>query len=158
MPPSIPKSSRAGLITAAGHLLTVLFVTSAIFAIYFSVQFQKETELYTNYQKQYNGVVSDAAFQSPQFQALKALSTDNSTPYAGQTVLDVALKQRDDLASAITGAPADADAASENRRKHAAIRREKCQGIRAGDGSAKGIDQRDQPIGRSRERQATAGE
>src|SRR4051812_20443406 len=79
MPPISTQGSRAGLVSGL-VVFTILFVTSTIFAIYFNVQFQKTMKDFNDYKKQYNGVVADTAFTTPQFSALMAL---RSAPDSG---------------------------------------------------------------------------
>lgn len=104
MPPINNQGSRAPLITTL-VIFTILFVTATIFAIYFNVQLQESQRLFNDYKKTYNGVVADTAFNTPEFTALKTLAADQSGGMNRATVLDVALKQRNDLAQAITGVP-----------------------------------------------------
>jgi hypothetical protein len=105
MPPINTQGSRAPLITTL-VVFTILFVTATIFAIYFNVQLQESQRLFNDYKKNYNGVVADTAFNTPEFTALKTLAADQSSGFNRSTVLDIALKQRNDLAQAITGTPA----------------------------------------------------
>lgn len=103
MPPINTQGSRAGLITAL-VIFTILFVTSAIFAIYFNVQLTHQTEAFTNYKKQYTDIVSENALVGNDVSTLKALRSDGNSGYTpNDTVFDIVLKQRNDLIQLITG-------------------------------------------------------
>lgn len=108
MPPINTQGSRAGLVTGL-VIVSILCITSLVFAIYFNTQLRATEQEYTNYKKNYNGVVSDAAFTTPDFTTLQAMKSDPASGFtASDTVFDMAIKQRNDLAEAITGAPGDA--------------------------------------------------
>src|SRR4051812_47414315 len=111
MPPIAPQGSRSGLVSAL-VVFTILFVTATIFAIYFNVQLRSKEQDFENYKKQYHDVVAETAFSTPEFTALQALKQDASAGYADSSIMDIALKQRSDLAQAITGAPGDPAAAT----------------------------------------------
>ncbi|HSV14285.1 MAG TPA: hypothetical protein VLI90_08495 [Tepidisphaeraceae bacterium] len=111
MPPITPQGSRTGLLTSL-VIFVILFVTATIFAIYFNVQLRSKEQDFEHYKLQYKDVVADTAFSTPEFTSLQALKTDTSNPtYADMSILDIALKQRADLAQAITGTPGDPAAA-----------------------------------------------
>src|ERR1700722_4307299 len=107
MPPINTQGSRASLVTAV-VVFVILFVASAIFAIYFNVQLRSTEKEYSDYKKNYNGVVADTAFTTPEFTALQSLKSDSTSGYTqNDSIMDIALRQRDALALAITGAAAD---------------------------------------------------
>jgi hypothetical protein len=103
MPPINTQGSRASLVTAV-VVFVILFVASAIFAIYFNVQLRSTEKEYSDYKKNYNGVVADTAFTTPEFTALQSLKSDSTS---GDSIMDIALRQRDALAQAITGGAVD---------------------------------------------------
>ncbi len=107
MPPINTQGSRASLVTAV-VVFVILFVASAIFAIYFNVQLRSTDKEYSDYKKNYNGIVADTAFQTPEFTALQSLKSDSTSGYtANDTIFDIALRQRDALAQSITGGAVD---------------------------------------------------
>ena len=107
MPPINTPGSRASLVTAV-VAFAILFVTSAIFAIYFEVKFSATELALADAQKQTTGIYSEAAASSPEVVALQSLKTDPASGFnANSTVMDMALQQRDELAQDITGAAPD---------------------------------------------------
>ncbi len=107
MPPINPQGSRASLVTAV-VVFTILFVTSTIFAIYFNVQLRANEKDYSDYKKQYNGVVDPNALSTPELTALQSLRNDPNSGYTqSDTVMDIALRQRDALQQAIAGTTSD---------------------------------------------------
>jgi len=96
MPPIAPQSSRTGLLTTL-VIFVILFVTAAIFAIYFNVQLRATEQRLLDKNKEYTNVVADTAFTTPEFMALQTLQSDPQ--YASDKVFDIALKQRNDLAA-----------------------------------------------------------
>ena len=111
MPPINQQGSRSGLVTSV-VIFAVLFVTAAIFAIYFNVQLKATEADFTNYKKQYNGVVSDSTFTTPAFAALQTAKGDPTTSMGATDVFDLAVKQRDALAASIAGTRGDTAAAT----------------------------------------------
>lgn len=110
MPPINTQGSRSGLITAV-VIFAVLFVTAVIFAIYFDVQLKASSADFTNYKKQYNGVVSESDLTTPQFAELQTLKNSSDKSMNAVDVFDLAVKQRNALAAAITGTHGDYTAA-----------------------------------------------
>jgi hypothetical protein len=107
MPPINTQGSRGGLVTALAAF-TILFVTAAIFAIYFNVQLSATKLEFDNYKKNYNGIVSETELSTPDIATLQALKTDSSSGYSpNDTVMDIALKQRGALTQDITGSAVD---------------------------------------------------
>ena len=107
MPPINTQGSRASLVTAV-VVFVILFVASAIFAIYFNVQLRATEKDYSDYKKNYNGVVADSAFTTPEFTALQSLKSDSTSGYTNNdSLMDIALRQRDALATAISGTAPD---------------------------------------------------
>jgi len=107
MPPINTQGSRASLVSAV-VVFVILFVASAIFAIYFNVQLRATEKDYSDYKKNYNGVVADTAFTTPEFTALQSLKGDPNSGYTNNdSIMDIALRQRDALALAITGGAVD---------------------------------------------------
>jgi hypothetical protein len=115
MPPINQQGSRAGLVTAL-VVFTILFVTAAIFAIYFSVQLQHNEQDFKAYKLTYNGIVSETAMTTPDVVALQAQKTDPNS-----TVLDLALAQRNQLAQAVNGTTDVASAQKDLTVKLAAV-------------------------------------
>ncbi len=96
MPPVGPQGSRGGLITAV-VVFTILFVTSTIFAIYFGVDDSKKTELLTTQTNRTKEIYSAQDMFNPLYKAI----TKNPRP--GQTVLQVAFQDSQNLAELIGG-------------------------------------------------------
>jgi hypothetical protein len=107
MPPINTQGSRGGLVSAL-VAFTILFVTAAILAIYFNVQLSATKLEYTNYKKNYNGIVAETALSTPDITAIQALKTDSANGFGpNDTVMDIALKQRGELSKDITGGSSD---------------------------------------------------
>jgi hypothetical protein len=113
MPPINTQGSRGGLVTAL-VVFTILFVTAAIFAIYFNVQLRAVELDLTNNKKTYNDVVREAELGTSDMSALQALKADPSSGMASETLMGIALKQRGDLTKDITGGSGDAMAAQKS--------------------------------------------
>jgi hypothetical protein len=96
-PPLNPQGSRAGLITAV-VVLSILFVTSAIFAFYFSAENnKKEASLKTTTEK-LNQYANGEAQGDPAVAALL-----EGRPDPSQSAIQVALTKLGNLAKAVTG-------------------------------------------------------
>jgi hypothetical protein len=108
MPPiNQPGSQTARLITTV-VVFVILFVTASIFAIYFNVQQRATQRDYDDFKKTYQGVANDQGMTAPEFTALQSLRTDPTSGYnSANTVMDIALQQRDEMAQAITGTAPD---------------------------------------------------
>ncbi|HEX4052898.1 MAG TPA: hypothetical protein VHX86_01400 [Tepidisphaeraceae bacterium] len=96
MPPVGPQGSRGGLITAV-VVFTILFVTATIFAIYFGVDDNKKTELLTTQTSRTKEIYSAQDMLSQRYKDI----TKNPRP--GQTVLQVAFQDAQNLAELING-------------------------------------------------------
>ena len=107
-PPMSPQGSRAGLITAV-VVMSILFVTSAIFAFYYNAEYRKaETS-----GKQLNTTnlqfASSAFQQDPAFQA--AVAARETPEHQGKSVAEVLVAQRDAANRALAGPRLDPAAA-----------------------------------------------
>lgn len=117
MPPVSQQNSRAGLITAV-VIFTILFVTATIFAIYYGVQATQLQKDYSDFKSKYiPRIIPEGGLSSSTITELEAARSDpNSGMPSSMALLDVAVKQRDDLARIITGTtgstPAQAQAAA----------------------------------------------
>jgi len=112
MPPPLQANtgSRAALITWT-VITSILFVVSTVLAIFANVDRNKLSVEYDTLQKKFEAVVSPTDLDGDVITSLKAAKTNNSTQYpADMKLLNVALKQRDGLATAINGTPSEADA------------------------------------------------
>jgi hypothetical protein len=96
MPAVGPQGSRGGLITAV-VIFTILFVTATIFAIYFGVDDNKRTELLTTQSKRTQDIYSAQDISSQRYTQL------NTHRKPGQTVLQAAFADSEDLAEMING-------------------------------------------------------
>jgi hypothetical protein len=96
MPAVGPQGSRGGLI-AAVVVFTILFVTATIFAIYFGVDDNKHTELLTTQGKRTQDIYSAQDLVSPQYNQI------NKNRKPGQTVLQAAFQNSQDLAELVNG-------------------------------------------------------
>jgi hypothetical protein len=92
-----PQGSRAGLITAV-VILSILFVTSAIFAFYFSAENSKTEQTLKERETIITQYASDAARSDPNVQAL---ATDAQA--ANKSAIELLNDQKNALARAITG-------------------------------------------------------
>ncbi|HWB52794.1 MAG TPA: hypothetical protein VG722_01325 [Tepidisphaeraceae bacterium] len=104
MPPISPQSSRGGLITAV-VIFVILFVTAAIFAIYYGVNSAKVQDDYTTLKNSViPNVLPSGALTGPELSQLEAArSASNRLPDINQSMplLKVAMQQRDDLKNLI---------------------------------------------------------
>ncbi len=115
MPPINQQGSRAGLITTL-VVFAVLFITSSIFAFHFYGQAQLTQANYDAYKKQYGDIIPQPMLSSPNVEALRNAkdagkggnpASFNITPT--DSLMDVAMKQRDGLATVIHGSAPSAD-------------------------------------------------
>jgi len=130
MPP-VNQGSR-GTMIAWLVATTVAAVAAIICAIYFYVESNRVTQEAATLTGKYKEVVAEAALASSDVQDLKAKrSEEGYNPR--MTVLDVALKQRDDLAARMAGAGATSDKAmtASSKAVTAAAERAKDAGIPA---------------------------
>ncbi|HEY1686363.1 MAG TPA: hypothetical protein VGG19_16475 [Tepidisphaeraceae bacterium] len=104
MPPIAPQSSRTGLITAV-VIFVILFVTAAIFAIYYGVDSAKMREQYTTLKSSVMPrVLPNGTPVGPEIEELeKAQQDPNHLPdiTPSMPLLKVAMQQRDDLKNLI---------------------------------------------------------
>ncbi len=96
MPAVGPQGSRGGLITAV-VVFTILFVTATIFAIYFGVDDNKRTELLTTQTKRTQDIYSAQDLASQRYTQI------NKNRKPGQTVLQAAFQDSQNLSELITG-------------------------------------------------------
>lgn len=90
-PPMSPQGSRAGLITAV-VVMSILFVTSAIFAFYYNAEYRKAEGLRTTVSATNQQFATSAFQQDPAFQEVLAL---RDTPaYQGKSVAEILVTQR----------------------------------------------------------------
>jgi hypothetical protein len=147
MPPINQQGSRAGLITAL-VVFVILFVTATIFSFQFYGNWQKVQANYTAYQNNYKDIVPLGQLQQPLVTDLQAARSEQPNKFglnSSDSVLDVALKERDSLAGTITGsataAPAVAADQAANSLKDAQSTLEK-SGVKisvAGSGLSKAV-------------------
>src|SRR5215210_7768925 len=96
-PPLNPQGSRSGLITAV-VVLSILFVTSAIFAFYFSAESSKAQGNVKTLNDKLNQYANNEAQGDPSVQALVEAKGE-----AGQSAIQVAVGQLRALSRAVTG-------------------------------------------------------
>jgi hypothetical protein len=97
-PPTLnPQGSRAGLITAV-VVLSILFVTSAIFAFYFSAENNKTAKTLDDNRKLLNQYASADAQADAGVQALLELRNDQK--YQGMSGIQIAMEQNKALTQA----------------------------------------------------------
>jgi hypothetical protein len=97
-----PQGSRAGLITAV-VVLSILFVTSAIFAFYYSAEASKATANVKSVTDKSNQYANADAQADPAIQAL--LEAKNEPAYQGMSAIQVAMARAKNLANAVAGTP-----------------------------------------------------
>jgi hypothetical protein len=95
-----PQGSRAGLITAV-VILSILFVTAAIFAFYFSAESTKQTASLKDVQSKMTRFASDEAQADPNIQALADAQSDPAN--AGKSAIQIAVDQKNKMATLIAG-------------------------------------------------------
>jgi hypothetical protein len=101
----VNQGSRGALITWT-VVTTILFVTATIFAIYYYVESNRVTTEATTTASKFREIVSEAALTSTEVNELKDMRTQDALGFnSSMTLLDVAMKQRDDLARRIHGSP-----------------------------------------------------
>jgi hypothetical protein len=102
-PPSLnQQGSRAGLITAV-VILSILFVTSAIFAFYFSAENSKKETSLKNVTDNLTKYANSEAQVDPAVTAL--VEARNEAAYQGQSAIQVALNKLGNLSKAVAGTP-----------------------------------------------------
>src|SRR3954469_15426465 len=110
MPP-INQGSRGAMISWL-VAMSIIALASTIFAIYFYVESNRVTTEHETVSKKYKDVVAEAALGGPDIAALKdKRDNDPSGAYKGMSLLNVAMKERDDMAARIAGGGATADKA-----------------------------------------------
>jgi len=95
MPPINPQASRGGLITTV-VVMTILFLTAFVFAITFNAKLNKSEKDLADLKQKYSDVAPDVMLTDPAVEAVRREA-------AGAPVLQVVMKQRDDLGKLITG-------------------------------------------------------
>jgi hypothetical protein len=100
MPP-INQGSRTALVTAT-VVLSIVAVTTTVFAIYFYVRAANIEETANAMSAQYRDIVATAALTSEDINQLKQQRGTDNFPKS-MSVLDVALKQRDMLGQRLAG-------------------------------------------------------
>src|SRR5438552_6097998 len=91
---------------------TVAAVAAIICAIYFYVESNRVAQGSDNLTKKYHEVVAEAALTGGDIADLKAKREDTAAGFnRNMSVLDIALKERDDIAARLAGAGATADKA-----------------------------------------------
>jgi hypothetical protein len=103
MPPANQQGSKAGLVTAL-VIFVVLFVVSAIAAIYCGVQWSNEQLVHKADQAKISRIATPAMISDP---AVTGLANAH-----GGTAIDALLNRSDDLTKLITGSATDPDAAA----------------------------------------------
>ena len=99
-PPLNPQGSRAGLITAV-VILSILFVTAAIFAFYFNAESTKSEQSVKDLQTKMTRFASDEAQSDPAIQALADSQSDPAN--AGKSAIQIAVEQKNSMARLIAG-------------------------------------------------------
>src|SRR6058998_2758826 len=102
MPPVTQQGSRTGLITAV-VIFVVLFVTAAIFAIYYGVDASRTHQDYETYKGTLvPRILPDGSANSPELDKLEQLRNSNKYGLNGSMpLLTVASTLRDDLKTVI---------------------------------------------------------
>jgi hypothetical protein len=110
MPPITPQSRTGPMVTWI-VITAITSVTCAVLAIYFYVDSSKSRDEADKLTMQYKEIVAPAAINSDDINNLKQKRNEVDQGYnSSMTVLDIAVKERDDLAKKITGS-GDSDAA-----------------------------------------------
>ena len=112
MPPPLQTNSgsRAALITWT-VITSILFVVSTVLAIFANVDRNRVTVELDTVTKKYEAIVGPTDLDGEVVTSLKAVKANNPTLFPSETkLLNVALKQRDALATLVNGTPSDADA------------------------------------------------
>jgi predicted nucleic acid-binding Zn-ribbon protein len=121
MPPVSSPGSRTALVTWS-VVFAILFVVSAIFAIYFYADGNKAVQRAEQLQRQYAELASQADLQSDlatQLREVKQNPPEGSNINPQMTLLQIAAAQRDDLAHMIAGPAVKSPGAAEDRAKAA---------------------------------------
>jgi hypothetical protein len=95
-----PQGSRAGLITAV-VILSILFVTAAIFAFYYNAENNKTATALKNTSDNLNKYANPEAQADPQVTALVDLKGEGQ--YQGMSGIQIAMKKFANLAKLVTG-------------------------------------------------------
>ena len=112
MPPPLQNNSgsRAALITWT-VITSILFVVATVLAIFANVDRNRVAVELDTLTKKYEAVVSPTDLDGDIVSGLKSVKSNNPSLYPADTkLLNVALRQRDNLATAINGTPSEADA------------------------------------------------
>ncbi|MGH7214367.1 MAG: hypothetical protein ACREIT_06355, partial [Tepidisphaeraceae bacterium] len=106
MPPTT-QGSRGAMITWI-VILAILFITATIFAFYFNAESRRVTDDYDQYKRKYiPEVITESALTGEDVTALRLAREDASLGLSKQTsLLDVALAQRNRLATQLSGGTA----------------------------------------------------
>ena len=126
MPPINQQGSRTGLITAL-VVFVILFVVAAVFAFNNYGKYQQAQVDFDTYKLRYNTFLNDADLQNPAVAALVAAKAEQPPHFQivnspSTSALVVALKQKDGLAMAITGAEANQPASATYDAAQAALK------------------------------------
>lgn len=100
-PPMSPQGSRAGLITAV-VVLSILFVTSAIFAFYYNAEYNKADRTREELLKANQSFASSDFQQEPAFQEVMAMR-DSDPKFQGQSAAEILTAQRDAANTQLAG-------------------------------------------------------
>lgn len=119
-PPMSPQGSRAGLITAV-VVLSILFVTSAIFAFYYNAEFRGKERDSDTLTKTNQLLASNDVQASPDYAALTELRTSDPK-FKDQSLVEILQTQRNEANMALAGVPDPAAADAKYRRALAAAR------------------------------------
>ncbi len=127
MPPiSQPQGSRGGLITAL-VIFAILFLTAAIFAIYFNVNMRAEQDKLVKLDSKYKSIIAEGSFvsESDVASAVTALKADPSLSDSGLKWVDLLLERGNRLSKKIDGTTGPALSAITNADNHIAADNEK---------------------------------
>ena len=102
-PPMSPQGSRAGLITAV-VVMSILFVTSAIFAFYYSAEFRNASRERDQLRTTNQQFASSEFQQDPAFQDVLALR-DSDPKFQGMSAAQILASQRDTANTRLAGVP-----------------------------------------------------
>src|ERR1700753_794744 len=103
MPPITPQSRTGPMVTWI-VITAITSVTCAVLAIYFYVDSTHSRDEADKLNAQYKEIVAPAAINSDDINNLKQRRNDTDQGYNSQmTVLDILMKERNDLGKKITG-------------------------------------------------------
>lgn len=101
----VNQGSRGAMITWT-VVTTILFVTATIFAIYYYVEANRVTTEAATTAGKFREVVTEAGLQTPEVNALREMRSNDALGFnSSMSLLDVAMKQRDDLARRVAVSP-----------------------------------------------------